>query len=369
MAILKACPSCPSLWYGKTTKNCSNCGKSLRGTLKWKAVRRVAGVQRSKSAYTSRELALRYDEEMKKCADLGLTLPWDKKEPGQPTFGELVSEYRKKIIEPRKKASGGKDTDKRGMHIRFWSDHLGPCTHLVNITKAMIQKGLDFLQSENPDRAPATINKYRQHLSHTLNMAVEWDWLVDNPCARVKKLTEARGRVRYLEPDEIPVVLEASKTHPHPDLYLAVLLALSTGMRRGEAINLTGKDVDLRRNWLVLRDTKNGETRGVPLNPEVKGILEKRLKVVRIDNPKILTIHPDTLTHYFKKLMLGIGIDDFHFHDLRHTAASYLAMNGASLLEIRDLLGHKSFKMVGRYAHLSQDHLRGVMDKGPLGKV
>ena len=98
----------------------------------------------------------------------------------------------------------------------------------------------------------------------------------------------------------------------------------------------------------------------MPLSRRAKEII---LKQPRKLNGPIFDILSDSVGHAFNKVTERAGIDDFRFHDLRHSTASYLAMSGATLLEIADILGHKTLQMVKRYSHLSEDHKATVLEK------
>ena len=152
-------------------------------------------------------------------------------------------------------------------------------------------------------------------------------------------------------------------------LYPIVLIALTTGARRNEILNLRWNNVDLRKRIAILEDTKNRERRSLTLVPQVVEELKKLKKIRRIDDDLIFA-HPKTGKHSYyhfekawRKARQDAGISDFRFHDLRHSCASYLAMNGATTAEIAAVLGHKTLVMVKRYSHLSDEHVRGVVEK------
>ena len=125
--------------------------------------------------------------------------------------------------------------------------------------------------------------------------------------------------------------------------------------------------MDFIRGNLTLLETKNGERRALPLGDHPRELLKARAKIRRIDTDLVFPGRPPTrpaqLRHAWQTALQVAGITDFHWHDLRHSAASYLAMNGASLQEIAAVLGHKTLAMVKRYAHLSEQHTAGVVNK------
>jgi integrase len=204
-------------------------------------------------------------------------------------------------------------------------------------------------------------------LSHAFTIAVnEWQWLEDSPMRKVKKPKESNGRVRWLDDEERVKLLTACKESPNSMLYLCVILALSSGMRQAELMGLKWQDVNLKDGYLILHETKNGDRRRVPLSGLGLLLLQEYAKIRRIDTPLLFPSErnpqqPIDLRKAFKNAMVIAEITEFKWHDLRHCTASYLAMNGASLAEIAEVLGHKTLSMVKRYAHLSEGHVSNVV--------
>jgi integrase len=204
-------------------------------------------------------------------------------------------------------------------------------------------------------------------LSHALTIAVnEWEWLESNPMKKVKKPKEPRGRVRYLSDDERERLFNACMESNNGFLYTVVLLATSTGMRLGEIMGLSWSDIDINKGRIVLQETKNGERRTVPLVGKALDAMKKHNQVRRLGSNYIFPSKngkkPACIRVAWNNAIAKAEVENFHFHDLRHSTASYLAMNGASLAEIADILGHKTLQMVKRYAHLSDSHVAGVLE-------
>jgi len=245
--------------------------------------------------------------------------------------------------------------------IEYWDKWFGG-KQLIDITKTDIVRGL----KELPDRlSNTTVNKYKAAASVVFNYACREFDLLDNPVRHIRSLSEPRGRIRYLSDSERSRLFKAVRQSSWDKLYLLVLLAITTGARKGELVNLRWCDVDLERQTAYVATTKNGQPKVLPLTDSVVVELSKFVQSGNslIFNSEITTDSPFCFYKQWKKVLLSADIEDFRFHDLRHTTASYLAQNGASLLEIADVLGHKQIQMTKRYAHLCIDHKQRLINK------
>ena len=184
---------------------------------------------------------------------------------------------------------------------------------------------------------------------------------------RVTRPPEPRGRVRYLSDNERERLLAVCEASDSPFLNAVVVLALSTGARKMELMELTWTDVDLRRGIIRLRETKNGEPRVLPLIGRALDLMQehsaKRRRGCDLVFPNCSGIKPRSLRTAWETALRRARIDDFCFHDLRHSAASYLAMGGASLAEIAEVLGHKDIRVARRYVHLNDAHTQRVVER------
>ena len=257
------------------------------------------------------------------------------------------------------------DYDRQRAILGWWKANLGAYA-LSTITPEILARHRDELQTKE-GLAPGTVNRYLSALSKAFNNAVrEWHWVPDNPLSRVSKKPEPRGIVRFLSDDERKTLLDACRKSQYRPLYLIVLFALTTGMRRGELLGLRWQDIDLERRVAVLHNTKNGDRRSVPIVPEVAGLLREHGKVRRLDTDLVFASEghdPIWFDKFWYRALKDAKINDFRFHDLRHTAASYLAMSGATTAEIAAVLGHRTLQMVKRYAHLSDQHTGTVIER------
>lgn len=229
--------------------------------------------------------------------------------------------------------------------------------YLYTITIKDIEK---FKFERSGQVGPATVNRELATLKTMFSKAVTWEKLHENIARNVKFFKEPAGRLRFLEQEEIVKVLANCSKRLRP----VVVLALNTGMRRGEILGLKWHDVDFKNNIITLLDTKNGEKREVYMNEQVKTALicvRKHPESPYIFcNPLGKPFH-DIRKSFFTALKKS-GITNFHFHDLRHTFASQLAMSGTDINTIRELMGHKDIRMTLRYSHLSPSHKKRAVD-------
>lgn len=285
------------------------------------------------------------------------------------TVAEMIDRYLERLaIENPKRLA---DVQSK---LLWWRDELGYAM-LCDLSKAMITAKIDLLSSrtyalksgKEKQITPATVNRYIATFSHVCSIAMnEWEWLEHHPLQKVQKKRESRGRVRFLDDAERKALLEACEEVHREFLYPIVVLALSTGARRSEILNLKWSNIDFERQVITLHVTKNNERRVLPLAgkalAEMKLLHANRSTVAQYvfpapSNPR----QPWRFQTSWNSAVKKAKLEDFRFHDLRHSAASYLAMNGASLSEIAEVLGHKTLAMVKRYAHLSEAHTSKVV--------
>ncbi len=306
------------------------------------------------------------------------------------TLGELFDRYAV-AASPRLKS-----WNEVKRQLDWWRAKAG-AEMLDAITPARIAEWRDELlatpkQRGGGQRSGADVNRTIAALSSAMTHAVkELGWIERNPCERVTKQKEAGGRVRFLTDDELPRLLVAVRASPHPDLLPAVLLALTTGARKGEILGLRWSQIDFKRRAITLHqgETKNNAGRALPLSGEIVELLKARNKIRQIDDDRVFSSlsNDEALREPWKAALVQAGIDvrqatrkgrrkvaandeappvmtsDFRWHDLRHTAASYLTMAGVSAIEVARVLGHKTLAMSLRYSHLAPDRVTELGDK------
>lgn len=237
--------------------------------------------------------------------------------------------------------------------LEWWRDEIGHMK-LSQITPSLLSECKTKLMNTSgvkrvEKRSTGTVNRYLAYLSILFTKAAkEYQWLDRNPVRNVSKLKEPPGRVRFLDNQERAALLSECKKDPM--LYEFVVLALTSGARAGELLHLGWSDIDFKHGIAIVHDTKNGETRSIPICGEVAELLKQRRGIGLVFTSA--TGKTFEYSKAFTRALKAAGVEDFRFHDCRHSAASYMAQNGMTLLEIAHVLGHKSITMTQRYSHL-----------------
>src|SRR5438309_9763624 len=197
---------------------------------------------------------------------------------------------------------------------------------------------------------PATIIRDLSRLRHMLNIAVEWELLEESPMQGMKFLRENNARTRYLSLEECQRLI-ASCIAPH--IRAMVSVALHSGMRLGEILNVCWHDLDFESSFILVRDSKNGETRHVPMDTILFALFRaypRRPGTDLVFSSRCGGRIVDVRTG-FQNACKRAELTDLHFHDLRHTFASQFVMAGGDLYILKEILGHKSLAMTTRYSH------------------
>jgi integrase len=294
------------------------------------------------------------------------------------TVAEAIDRYLE--TEPAKK----RDADGPRTRLAWWKVEIGG-VKLADVSPALLVEKRDKLasgkyqrakpsgkRSKFKDREPrqyersaATVNRYLASIGHVFTIARrEWHWLSHNPMDGVSKLREARGRVRALSDVERKALL--AETAKDSTLHLFVLVALSTACRAGELLNLAWPDVDLKAGRLLFRVTKNTQPRTAWVSGAALELLKAHGKVRPISGEQRVFASPSggvyEYAKAFRAAVAAAGIHDMRFHDLRHTAATYLAQQGATEQQLRAIGGWKS-SVVSRYVHLAAADAKGALEK------
>jgi integrase len=277
--------------------------------------------------------------------------------PSEDTFKEVSERFLKYQKARLTESANCREESIVNVHLMpFFSGRL------ASIRKVDLQR---YVTKRSTKVSGATVIKELNVIKHILNWAVEEEIIPYNPAIqgkRIKVPRPAAGRVRYLQPTELRAILQNSPEWLRP----IVALAATTGMRRSEILKLRWLDVDLANNRVLLPKTKNGEGRIVYLNQLAKAaILSIKRSDGEVDSKAKLfsTVNRDWLRQCFKKVCTDLSINDFRFHDLRHTAASWIRMSGADIHTVAQLLGHKDLRMAQRYQHLSPEFLSEAVNR------
>ena len=294
----------------------------------------------------------------------------DKKKEEKVKFEDFADEFLEVYCKSNHKSWSFSETNLKTLKRFFSGKYLYEITpHMVEKFKSdRISEGLktDGVIKYGSDRIkkglkPATVNRSLLVLKSLYNRAIDWGrFKGENPVRKIKFLKENNTRVRFLEPNELVKLLSSCRGILKP----IVIVALHTGMRKGEILGLKWQDCDFRRNIIYLRNTKNGEKREVPMSEPVKTAF---IRVRKNPLSDFIFCHKDgaqikDIKKSFFTAIQKSAIKDFRFHDLRHCCASYLVMNGVAINTVREILGHKSMDMTLRYAHLSPDHRKQAVD-------
>ena len=289
----------------------------------------------------------------------GLDLP---KQRIAPLFGDVAKKYLE-WLKTDKSKNIASDQSRYDNHLkpRFERKSLAEISplDLERVKSKMTKAGY----------TAQTIKHVLALFRRTVNKAILWGlWDGKNPVSKVSLPRPNNIRQRFLSTDEARILLDKLR-EKSSTLHDMALLALHTGMRAGEIFALRACDLNFSHDVITILDPKNGETRQAYMTHMVHEMLIKR----KTENPEVLVftdrLHKNKIrgiSNTFDKVVKDLGLNNgvtdprqkVTFHSLRHTFASWLALQGESLVTIRELLGHKSYEMTKRYAHLIPDEKR-----------
>lgn len=300
--------------------------------------RDLEGKQREKKAGATKALAL--ELERKILAERDLKKRFGYTTLKEITFSDWLDQYLERIkINLKFNSSRNK--------ILFFNRLKSFCGEKL-LSQLTEKDFLDFFKTNCRNGLKSKgIETYKKHIHSCLKEAKEANYNVANIIIKINY--KQKIRVRYLTEEEIQLLLSNCSTSQQK---LLLVMALNTGMRKNEMLNLLWKDIDLTTRLIHIEESKSDERRSVPINNVLLSALnsaEKKSEKVFFDSTL------QTWVAKFQVYLKKCGIKNFRFHDLRHTFASWLAIKGVSLYTIKELLGHKSIEMTQRYAHLSPD--------------
>jgi integrase len=275
----------------------------------------------------------------------------------QVQFEKMKEQYLE-YSKANKKPSSHLRDDSSMKHLeRYFSGK-----RLSDIAPFLVEKYKVKRQGEKAE--PATINRELGCLRHMFNMAIKWGKAQKNPVSEVRFLKEPKEKDRILSPEEEKKLLATVRTgHKAGHLEPIIITALNTGMRKGEILHLKWANVDFGNGYIIVDGTKTGEIRRVPMNRALTETL-KRVK----KTPSCEYVFSDGSGPYgdiktgWWTALAHAGIENFRFHDLRHTFGSRLGMAGVDIKTIQELMGHKDIKMTMRYSHPTPEHKRRAVE-------
>ena len=276
---------------------------------------------------------------------------------GKCTFADLSVEYRKW-------AANQRGWSRKVYFVAALENEFGPVL-LSRISVLAIDSYLSRMLTDG--RSNSTRNRHLATLAHMYTKALEWNLCTLGDCDRVHsvKMLPETSRLRFLTVDDCRRLVEACPDHLRP----IVICALATGMRREEILGLTWAQVDLTHGFVLLARSKNEDPRQIPISLPLRAILEQTQAAERTgyvfrnaEGHRYMDVKRS-----FGTACKKVGISDFRFHDLRHTAASHMVMAGVDLPTVQSILGHRSYKMTLRYSHLAPGHRRAAVET--LGRV
>ena len=274
------------------------------------------------------------------------------------------------------------DTDpdkKRVQHLDWWQKQIGH-EFLANITSKQLKQlrtslkekhkmlgGRTVLESTQK-LAPSTINRYHSALAAVFTYAVdELEWMNNNP-AKFPQLTEDNKRDEWLDDDQRKALLDACNNSQWNGLPVLVQLALATGLRQGNLLNLEWSSVDLKLGNLYVARTKNGKPIEQPIIGDALPALRNWAKVRRLDSVLVFPSptkpdKPFNFRKHWNKALEEAKSENFHFHDLRHSCATYLAKANVNQSQIMAIMGHRSLQASERYMHHNTEDKAAALEK------
>ena len=284
-----------------------------------------------------------------------------KKAPPRP-FNEFADEYLEKWSKVEKEpASYIRDTHS----MKHLKDYFGK-KPIVTIKRRDVEQYVAHRKATVA--MPGTINRELSCLKNMLRKAVDWEYIETNPAWGVRQQREEVQEFGFLLEGESCRLINECPPHLQP----IVIVALNTGMRRGELLSLQWQDVDFNKGdkgLIAVRKTKNHETRYIPINALVRETLLALPRNIT-GGKSISFVFAKSTGEGLKSIRNGfeaavkraeIG-KHIRFHDLRHTFASHLVMRGVDLRTVAKLMGHRDIRVTMRYAHLAPEHLQAAVD-------
>ena len=316
-----------------------------RGPYQWQAQVRKKGQPLQTKTFETRALAEQWARAIEVEIDKGVFV--SRAEAESTTLKELLERYLAEVTPLKKSAAS--ETNRARALIRL---------PLARRYVAGI-RGVDIARYRDERLrkvTPSTVKRDLVLLGHVFEVArKEWGIHVHNPVRDIKLPADGRPRDRRLQAGEETRLIAACRKARNPSLLLIVKLALETAMRQGELTSLRWEHIDLNRRTAHLPDTKNGESRTVPLSTTAVQVLRTLPRSLHGQvSPGVTT---EAIKRAYIRAVRRAGIEDLRFHDLRHEATTRLFEKGLNIMEVASITGHKDLRMLRRYTHLKAEDL------------
>jgi integrase len=317
---------------------------------KWQVQVRRQGYAPTAKSFVLKSDALEWSRELERQADRQ-ELPTSRHTLKQITLGELVTRYKDTVTTHKK---GARD---EGIVLNAFLREKICKKLLADITPS------DFIQYKNKRLKlvqSSTLKRQLNPIHHMFQIAInEWDIpLKGNPLDKVALKAKDNRRERRLEDGEYEKLLNAANTRQNPYIPIVIIFATETAMRRGEILNLSWRQVDLKRRCVTILESKNGYSRTIPLTPKAYALLHDLDR----DHEQVFPLTADALKMAWGRILKVANIEDLHFHDLRHEAVSRFFEMGLTVPEVASISGHRDVRMLLRYAHANTSTLQAKLE-------
>ncbi len=336
----------------------------IRGD-KWQVQIRRTGNRSLSKSFNRRREAYAWARQMEVKADRR-ELPEDPKVLDRYTLGQLVERYRDTV-----------SIRKRGVHYEriLLKAFLRHPICSKRLSEVSAEDFAAYRDDRLQDIKPASLKRQLAPIHNLFEIARdEWGLPInENPLDRLKLDAPDNRRERRLKEGELEKLIEAARPCRNPYVIPIIHLAVETGMRRGEIISIQWSHLDLEKRTLLIPHTKNGYARTIPLTSEALGVLKGLDERKSISNGSVPSSLPEGNTSVFpltanafrlawQRVKERAGIDDLHFHDLRHEAISCFFERGLNAPEVALISGHRDMRMLFRYTHPMRSRVLEKLD-------
>jgi len=316
-----------------------------RGAYQWQAQVRKKGQPLQTKTFETRALAAQWARSIEVEMDKGVFI--SRAEAESTTLKELLERYLDEVT-PLKKGAVSETNRLRAIMRLPLAQRFVAGIRGMDIAR--------FRDERLQKVTPSTVKRDLVLLGHAFEVArKEWGIYVHNPVRDIKLPSENRPRDRRLQAGEEARLLTACEQARNPWLLPVVQLALETAMRQGELIRLRWEHIDLNRRTAHLPDTKNGESRTVPLSTTAIRVL--RILPRSLHGQAFPGVTTEAIKRAYIRAVRRAGIENLRFHDLRHEATTRLFEKGLNIMEVASITGHKDLRMLRRYTHLKAEDL------------